>query len=341
MNGFFAFISLIYQGGCQLKNILYRIRLFRPKTAPIQVISIGNIAFGGSEKTPLAMAVIEWLLSQNHKPALVTRGYKGKWEKKGGILSDGKQIFGQWTDSGDEAFMVAWNFPEAGVFVGKNRLASCQKASQLGFETALLDDGFQHRKLHRDLDIVLHSPRKHLPLREPVSTLKRAHVLLLKEDTSVAGDAENTRGIPGLKTYTYTVKVQGFFRLADRIRADTEVLKAKKVVAFCGIARPERFFEFLKSAGIKPCSLLVFADHHAYPFSTQEKLIDAFQAHQADVFVTTEKDAVKIKGLDLFQDRPVYYMKIGLKIEDSFRDLILSHLRRTKSNFGKDAVQSR
>jgi len=338
MNGLLAFLSLIYQAGCQLKNVLYRIHLFRPKKTPLPVISIGNITFGGSEKTPFAMAVIATLLNHGHKPALVTRGYKGKWEKKGGILSDGKDILGDWTDSGDEAYMVACNFPQAGVFVGKNRLTSCQKASQLGFDVAILDDGFQHRKLFRDLDIVLHNPEKQIPLREPVSSLNRAHVLLLKKDATSDVSIKSFDRFPGMATYLYSVDGLGFFYLDGRIQAETEVLQKKKILAFCGIARPERFLALLATVGIKPCSFLNFSDHHDYPFSTQEKLLKAFQVHKADVFLTTEKDAVKIKELEMFQDRHAYYLKIGLKIEDAFEAQILSHLGRMESNQKKDAI---
>jgi tetraacyldisaccharide 4'-kinase len=340
MKGLLGFLSLIYQAGCQIKNILYTFRFLKPKKAPLPVISIGNIAFGGSEKTPLVMAVIATLLDHGHKPALVTRGYKGKWEHKGGILSDGKDIRGHWTDSGDEAYMVAWNFPQAGVFVGKNRLKSCRKASQLGFEAAILDDGFQHRKLFRDLDIALHSHEKHRPLREPVSSLKRAHVLLMKEHARSEAHTKGTPDYPHLETYAYSVVNQGFFGLDGQALPDQELLKTGKVLAFCGIARPKRFLALLDKAGIKPCLLLEFADHHAYPKSTQEKLLNAFQAYQADVFVTTEKDAVKIKDLKMFEERPACYLKIGIEIEDGFKERILSYLGNRKSNSRKDAHQS-
>lgn len=341
MNGLFSLFSLFYQAGCQLKNILYKIRLFKPKKAPLPVISIGNIAFGGSEKTPLAMAVIAILLNHGHKPALITRGYKGKWEKRGGVLSDGKEILGQWTDSGDEAYMVASNFPQAGIFVGRNKLISCQKAAQLGFEAAILDDGFQHRKLFRDLDIVLHSPGKHRPLREPVSSLKRAHVLLLKKNALNRVSTQSIANTPGTETYIYSVENQGFFSLDGQAQADAEELKTRRALAFCGIARPGRFLSLLAKIGIKPCSFLEFADHHAYPRSSQEKLLNAFQVHQAEVFVTTEKDAVKIKNLEMFQEWPSYYLKIGLQIEEAFEDRVLSNFKNATSNSKKERRDSR
>jgi tetraacyldisaccharide 4'-kinase len=340
MKGFLPFLSLIYQAGCQLKNFLYKIHLFKPKKAPLSVISIGNIAFGGSEKTPVAMAVISKLLDHSHKPALVTRGYRGKWEKDGGILSDGKELLGNWTDSGDEAYMVALNFPQAGVFVGKNRIDSCRKAYRLGFDVAILDDGFQHRKLSRDCDIVLHNPEKRLPLREPVSSLKRAHVLLLKRNSSSEVNRMHFKAYPGVITYFYSVECQGFYRLDAQTQIQPEVLKTKKILAFCGIARPDRFLTLLHTAGIKPCSFQTFADHHAYPPLTQKKLLATFRALKADVFLTTEKDAVKIKNLAMFRDNPAYFLKLGVKIQDTFADQIPQLLGMKKPNAKKEVILS-
>jgi len=336
MKGFLAFLSLIYQRGCQLKNFFYRIHLFRPQKSSLPVISIGNIAFGGAEKTPAAMAVLAILLRHGYKPALVTRGYKGKWEKRGGILSDGKDILGTWADSGDEAYMIARNFPQAGVFVGKSRVSSCRKAYSLGFDVAILDDGFQHRKLFRNCDIVLHNPEKRLPLREPISSLKRAHILLLKEDVPDTGSPMLFKALLSLKTYTYSVENQGFYSFDGRTHIKPEVLKTKKILAFCGIARPERFLTLLDTAGIKPCSFLTFRDHHAYPSSTLTKLRSAFQAHEADVYLTTEKDAVKLGNLEMFRDDLAFYVKIGLEIQDAFETQILSYLGRTKGGQRED-----
>ena len=176
------FLSFLYQFGSQFKNLLYEGKIFKPKRAPLPIISVGNIAFGGSEKTPLAMNLISFLEKQGYKPALVSRGYKGKWEREGGVLSDGRRILGSWKESGDEPYMVAQNFPSTGIFIGKNRHLSCEKAKDFGFEIALLDDGFQHRRLHRDLDIVLFNPLEKTLRREPVSALNRAHLILVKRN---------------------------------------------------------------------------------------------------------------------------------------------------------------
>ena len=115
---------------CRTKDVLYKRGLLKARKAPLPTVSVGNLSFGGTEKTPLAMELIAHLVRMGHRPAFVSRGYRGSWERNGGILSDGAALLGTWEDGGDEPFMVARRFPKAGVFVGKDRLASCLKARE-------------------------------------------------------------------------------------------------------------------------------------------------------------------------------------------------------------------
>jgi hypothetical protein len=124
--------SLISRAVCRLKAGLVRVRILKRRTPPLPVISVGNLTCGGSVKTPLAMELIGFLESLGFKPALVSRGYKSRWERRGGILSDGRTLSGGWKEAGDEPVLIATRFPRAGVFVGRHRLASCLKARDLG-----------------------------------------------------------------------------------------------------------------------------------------------------------------------------------------------------------------
>jgi len=321
------FLSLFYQGGCQAKNALYRIKLLRPKKGPLAVVSVGNISFGGSEKTPLVLTLVAALLKNGFKPAVITRGYKGKWERIGGVLSDGKSRSGTWTESGDEPFMVSLNYPELGVFVGKNRLKSCEKAYDMGFHVAILDDGFQHRRLYRDLDIVLHNPSEDLPLREPLSSIKRADILLLKEGSDTKTDQGVLYNLQDVDTFSYSVSNEGFYNL-DRIEESVSVLEEKRVLAFCGIARPERFRTLLERTGIKPIHFISFPDHHPYPSESMKQIVEFFNAQKADICITTEKDAIKIKDNQALQDIPTYYLKIGIQTDEEFFTRAFSMLKR-------------
>lgn len=328
MKNLLLLTSLVYRKGCQIKNLLYNFKILKPKTPPLTTISVGNVSFGGSEKTPLAMRLISTLLSHGFKPALITRGYKGKWEKSGGILSDGRNIFGSWKDSGDEPFMVAQNIPQAGIFVGKNRLSSCDKAYQMGFDVAILDDGFQHRRLHRDLDIVTYDPAETTALREPVSSLKRAHILLVKKNAATRIKKKINARFPQASFFEYSVSRKGYFRLGEEKSTPSATFKGKKVIAFSGIARPERFSSLLEAESIKPILFLKFPDHYPYPVSSFEKIVEEFQKLKAGAIITTEKDAVKIADYKGFKNIPVYYLKIDVEIDGDFDKMMYSFLKK-------------
>lgn len=317
------FLSIFYRVGCQAKNILYSWKILRPEKAPLTVISIGNIAFGGTEKTPLAMNLISFLNEHGFKPALISRGYKGRWEKKGGVLSKGKGLLGTWVDSGDEPFMVAQDIPQAGVLIWKNRLKSCIIAKNLSFSPAVLDDGFQHRRLHRDLDIVLFDPSEKLALREPLSSLKRAHILLLKKGSRIQRKKRMKNLIPQTATFEYDVIPKDFISLKGKEIIPEEKIKEKQILAFCGIARPRRFSSILKEKGLKIVSFLKFPDHHPYPSSSLKKIVEKYQKTKAEALITTEKDAVKISDFEGFKKIPVYYLKIDIRLEEEFYNKVL------------------
>lgn len=315
-------LSLFNRLGCLIKNWFYQRKILVPKKAPLSVISVGSIALGGTEKTPLVINLINYLIKQGFKPALISRGYKGRWEKRGGILSNGKNILAYWEDSGDEPFMVAQNIPEAGIFIGKNRLLSCQKAKRMGFELAVLDDGFQHRRLHRDLDIVLYTPTEKTTFREPVSSLKRANILLMKKGVDPQRKKTMMERFHESTVFEYSVKNKGVFRLMEKKLQPGDELKGKKVLAFCGIARPERFLSTLHEGGIKPTFFFKFPDHHGYPESSVEKIMEKYKEINAEAIITTEKDALKIIQNNSLKKVPAYYLKIDLEMEDKFYEKI-------------------
>lgn len=328
MKPLLLFFSLVYRSGCQFKNWLYSLKIFKPKREAIPTISIGNITFGGSEKTPIAMNLISYLTVKGYKPAFVSRGYKGRWERHGGILSDGSKIYSTWKDSGDEPFLVAQNFPHVGVFVGKNRLASCKIAREMGFTVAVLDDCFQHRRLSRDLDIVVYDPAERTALREPVSSLKRAHILLIKDGMDEKSKKKIKEKFQPVPFYEYSVSAKGFFRLGKEESVYSPFFEERKVLAFCGIARPERFLSSLAKESIEPAHFLKFPDHHSYPLSSLRKIAAKYQKSRADAVVTTEKDAVKIAGAEELKNIPVFYMKIDIQIEENFYKRIFSSLQK-------------
>jgi len=310
------------------KNFLYKHGVFKARNAPLPVISVGNISFGGTEKTPLAMEILGRLLEQDRRPALVSRGYKGRWEKKGGVLSEGRGPQGSWEDGGDEPFLIARSFPAAGVYVGKDRLTSCRRAAAAGFDIAVLDDGFQHRRLARDIDIVLFSAAERIALRESRSALRRADVLLIKAEEKRDNLAPGGRG-SRTKTISYSVVPRGLTDLWTEEDVPPDRLAKKKLLAFCGIARPSRFLEGLQKIGYEIVAFLPYPDHHSYPRLSLERIVKACRRSGAEALITTEKDGLKIAGRRKeLAEISTYALRIGLAIESEFDNLLKDFIKR-------------
>jgi tetraacyldisaccharide 4'-kinase len=311
--------SLLSRLATRFKNVLYDRGLLASESAALPVISVGNISLGGTGKTPLAVELLRWLLKSGRRPALVTRGYRGQWENQGGILSDGKRILGTWREGGDEPLMVARAVPRAGVFVGKDRLASCRRAAELGFDIVVLDDGFQHRRIARDLDIVLLSPEEKIALREPASALRRADILLLDKEAAERAEKEPTFLSRTGAVYKYSVATRGLSDLRSGEHLEPEEVAKMRIAAFCGIARPQRFLAQLRDSGMDPVAFLTFSDHHPYPAASLAKISRVLSKTGAEAAVTTAKDAAKLADRSgVFAGIQVCVLEIGLDIGPEF-----------------------
>jgi tetraacyldisaccharide 4'-kinase len=329
MNAAIAFFSHAYRLATRARNVLYDLGWIKPRRAPLPVVSVGSLALGGMGKTPLVMEILSQLISRGLRPALVTRGYRGAWEKRGGLLSDGRHVYGDWRQAGDEACLVARRIPQAGVFVGKHRFLSCLRAKAEGFDLALLDDGFQHRKLHRDLDIVIFDPAETAALREPFSALKRAHLILLPEGSHKKNQEKLSRRFPAAEIMRYSASPRAFHPVGETgspEALDLARFRGSRALAFCGIARPERFFTMLEGLGLVLLDRMAFADHHPYPPSSWRRITEKVEALRPEVVVTTEKDAVKLRsrpdlsagGASPATTMPFHTLRIGLVLSSEF-----------------------
>ncbi len=323
-------LLLLYSAGSRLVCRIRRARSGRgggrAKRSPIPVVSVGNIALGGSGKTPLAMELLRFLADAGRRPALISRGYKGAWEKTGGVVSDGRSLLANAAQAGDEPLQAALNVPRAGVYVGRDRLESCRKAAAAGFDAAVLDDGFQHFRLARDLDIVLAGAGDGAILREGPSALRSADIVLH------AGPAPRIPARPdgsAPQLFPYRVVSRGIVPFGGG--PDSPVAAPPEpFLAFCGIARPERFFALLESAGWRPAARLRFPDHHAYPERSLARIAAAARAAACRSLVTTEKDAVKLtERLAAATGLPAHFLKLGLELPDAFFEAVRSRLPRT------------
>lgn len=277
-------LSFLYSFVIRVRNILYDLGVFKTHQTSCIVVSIGNIEAGGTGKTPFTIALSRELKKRGHSTAIVTRGYRGRTE--GTVLVQEDDRF---EDVGDEALLMAGT---SGVPVIKSpdRVAGAQFAHmKLHAQIVILDDGFQHRRIYRDLDIVLVSQDvytdKPLPLgrlREPVSSLKRARFIIHTKGPAKNGmNAElEPRGLTDLKGNTH----------------DLSLLRGKKALAVCGIARPEHFLSTLENLGAM-VKILSFRDHHHYTKKDLGRIL--CMASNMDMIITTEKDMVKLKTFAL------------------------------------------
>ena len=322
--------SLASRAYGRLRDLVYRAGWKKPVRAPVTVISVGNIVLGGSGKTPVVIELLALLASRGRRPAVVSRGYRGAWEKKGGVVSDGKTVRASWREGGDEPFLIARAFPGAGVYVGRDRLTSCRRAAAAGFDVVVLDDGFQRRGLARDLDIVLDEPSERCILRESPSALGRADCVLVAIEPGEKAGSRTLLSAAGKPVLGYEVVPRALVDLRTERESPPTALAGRKVLAFCGLARPGRFRTLLERCGAEVVAFLTFPDHHVYPSASRRKIAAAFAASGAAAAVTTAKDAVKLDpDEDLVEVAPLYSLRIGLALDPRLGELLDRALART------------
>ncbi len=279
----------VYSGALDLKERLLERGWPRQRRLGHPVISVGSLSAGGAGKTPVVLMLAELLGARGFEVRILTRGYgrSGRAAERVVLDAAGNRDAARF---GDEPVMLAQRLPGAAIWVGADRFRAgglSEAEDSSGRRVVyLLDDGFQHRKLARDVDIVLLTRQELsdslLPtgnLREPLRAIRRADVVVLREDEGFAG------AISG-KAATWFVRRE--------LRFAEEAPAPRRAVAFCGLARPEGFFAMLAQAGVAVAAVSAFRDHHAYSATDVEGLVELAKAHGADGFVTTEKDAVKL-----------------------------------------------
>jgi tetraacyldisaccharide 4'-kinase len=340
-------LSKIYGFIAVLRLNLYKKNILKQEKLPCAVISIGNITAGGTGKTPMTIYLANFIKSLGLKPAILSRGYKGKAEKKGLIVSDGDKIFADYQLAGDEPYMMARSLEKISVIVGKNRFSMGMKAiEKFSPDVIILDDGFQHIKLKRDINILLLDSKNSfgnmelLPkgfLREPISSIDRADVFIFTRADS-SKEFENSlyllkknikKDIPIFKAQhiPYIKEIAGY-------NAENEynfsILKNQKIIAFSGIAKNENFKHSLEKTGCNLLEFFSFKDHHKYIKADIEKILNAKKKLNAEYIVTTQKDFVKIKHLIPKKDN--IFIIIDVKISfgedtDAFNFFIKKRLK--------------
>jgi len=288
----------LYGAATAMRNTLFNRGILPSRRLQQPVVSVGNLSVGGSGKTPFVIALGEMLKARGIRFDVLSRGYERKTR---GVLV--VETGGRASDFGDEPLLIARRLGVP-VIVGESRYAAGRLAEQK-FQPQLhiLDDGFQHRSLARDFDIVLMTERdfedRMLPsgrLREPLSSLARADAVVLPAGLAVDHPALRQKPI---------WRIERELVLPNPPSAP---------VVFCGIARPKQFFAQVRAAGVTPAAEVVFRDHHAYDLDDIRSLIGTRRDRQAGGFLTTEKDAVNLAP-NQHHLKPLVVAELSLTIE--------------------------
>ena len=334
-----ALLSTIYGLLVRSRYQLYGWGIFPTQKLPAKVVCVGNMTMGGTGKTPMVEYTARTLRDLGMRVAVLSRGYKGKMEKSVGVVSDGKNILLSQEESGDEPYLLAHRLEGIPVLVGGGRFRSGMMAHEhFDIQVAVLDDGYQHVQLHRDMNILLVNGREGfgnghlLPwgcLREPLTGLTRAdHFLITKTELRDKTEAiEKT-----LRHWNSKAPIFHGRYVPEHIcdpqsgRRDRPVaIKGKRILAFAGLADPDDFFELLRSLGAVLVETIIFPDHHRYTESDLKILGQKIPG--VDWVLTTEKDMVRLQSLNL-EGLPIRVLTIRMEIadEDALREALFTGL---------------
>jgi len=309
--------AAVYYAVQRIRAKAYRAGLLKRDTAPVPVISVGNLVLGGSGKTPFAIYLAETMLRRGFKPAMVSRGYKGSNRAPYLVVSDGtaKEPLVDASVCGDAPFLIASTLPTIPVLVGRRRIHPVTAAHRLfACNIVILDDGFQHLALQRDVDVVLLSGAEDAmfplgSLREPLSALERADIIVLVgSKTALPTQASRYIGnTPVFRcgTFPLTVRRTGWER-------EPEHYAGQDVILLSGIANPERFRASAEGLGWRVADHLAFPDHYRV---ADEELRAIMRRTPELPVVVTEKDWVKLPAWAKDSGR-ICALRIGMRMDD-------------------------
>lgn len=321
-------LSGIYSSLNELRRVLYLKGIFKTHKMPIPVISVGNITLGGTGKTPLIIWLAEYLKNEKIKTGILTRGYGRKNKNKTIILLDNNET-PDYNVTGDEPGLIKNNI-DAGipVIVDSNRIRSGSLLyNRFKTDVILLDDGFQHLSLSRDLDIVVvdalnpFGNRKIFPagiLREKIDNIKRADIFLVTK-VDLATTTEKNKIVDLVRSISgNAVIVEGAFQ-ADKfvsVRSKKEYtienVSRKRCTAFSGIGNPDSFERTLKSVNVSLLDHMKFPDHYPFAGKDMDEIFKRKMLLRSDLILTTEKDSIRLYNMNLPEE--ILFLRIKLKI---------------------------
>jgi len=294
-------LSILYQIPVFVRNKFYDRGLFRSQRLSLPVISVGNLSAGGTGKTPFVISLTQRLVEIGYRPAILTRGYRR--ESRGQILvSRGEGPLVDARKSGDEPFLMAVKTTGAVIICDKDRYSASRRAAEkFRCDVIVLDDGFQHRRLHRDLDIILwdasRGPQDEWPLplgrlREPLITIQRAHKIAFTRCKKIPAAAAHyfQARFPEIQQSLAATEIDRIVRVIDEKAVNPEILQNQKILAFCGLGNADQFFDTVRRLRPKSLVMKKFPDHHKYSLATMKALGAEARNSGSAFMICTEKD---------------------------------------------------
>ena len=343
-----------YQAGARTRRGLYQRGWLASQHLPAPVVSVGNLTVGGTGKTPMTAYLARLFQGQQQRVAILSRGYGGR-RREVTCLSDGESLFYRPPEVGDEAFELAQSLPGVLVYTGPCRYAAGMAAwREHRPDIFLLDDGFQHFQLSRDLDIVLLEASRPFgngrslpagPLREPLTALREADVLILSRyDDRRHRDRLNLlrRLFPLQAIFSARIEPTSAWRFPGGEEHPLETLRGLTALAFAGLARPEVFRDTLGALGVDLRGFTAFPDHHVFTSGDLADLLQEARALGVEALVTTAKDWARL-GQIWQEDLPLWVLKVAARVEpeEAWQKYLAAALGETASIHGFKGAGSR
>ena len=321
---------IVYLLFVAIRNFLYDIKLLKITKLSCKIVSVGNITVGGTGKTPTVIAIAKFLQKKNNSLAILSRGY-GRESTGTQVVTDGKTASASWKKVGDEPALLAKRLSNIPIVVDENRIRGGEYLiNKFNPEIIILDDGFQHRQLHRDVDIVLVNSNMSkfknrllgfMNFREPWKSLKRAHIIFLTKSDSVALSAKLLEKLKSTVLPLFKTNINPLSFLIDQKtnKIDMKNFKGKSALLFSGIGDPKSFEKTITNQNIGVLDTINFRDHKNYTTSDIQKIRSTFNKTNSDIIITTEKDFLKINEPNL----PIYAIPVSMNIdEEGFKKIV-------------------
>jgi len=334
-------IAVIYGLVTSLRNLLYDLNILKTIEIPVPVIAVGNITAGGTGKTPFVIALSEFLLGHGFRVAVIARGYR-RQSRGQVIVSDSRQVLTQAYRAGDEPYLIARKLPQGVVIANADRIIAARTAlEKYNCDVIVADDAFQHRRLARDLNILLWDP--HMPsrecsllpvgrLRESLRGLRRADYLIFTKTDEIDEKkvASFKKYNPRLTCFSAPLIITRLETLSGE-KISPATLSGKNVLAFSGLGNPAQFEATIRKLAPARIAFHRFPDHHKYTTTELYQLISAAQSNDCDYLLTTEKDAVNFPESGAFPVK-ILILIIELKLDEKLKAAVLQNVP-PRSNF--------